>query len=409
MAHILFVTPYYPPEQAAAAVCVSENARRLVLLGHCVTVLTTFPNYPTGCIPAEYRGSWSRWELRDGVHVLRVRSYTCANTGFWRRILAHLSFGCLVPLLAARLLPQPDCLIVQSPPLFDAFAARILARLKRCRFIFMTSDLWPEAAIQLGVLRHPILIALAEWLELSTYRRATRVWTVTAQMRQTLIARGVPAARLMLITNGVDTVQFAPQSRLAARLALGWDDRFTVLYMGTHGLAHGLRHLLYTAVLLQQQQPALRLVLVGDGAEKPALLALARELALSNVEFMDPVPHEQVPQFLAAADICLAHTRNLPLFTGMLPIKLLEAMACGRPVILALNGEACVRAVDEAHAALHVEPENAVALAAAIVRLYEQPELARTLGANGRAYVVEHFSYDVLAAQLSKQLASVFA
>lgn len=404
MAHILFVSPYYPPEKAAAAVCVSENARRLVQLGHRVTVLTTFPNYPTGRVPFAYRGSRYRWEMLDGVRVLRVWSYTSANKGFWLRLLAHLSFGLLVPLLAANKLPRPDCLIVQSPPLFDAFAARILATLKRCRFVFMVSDLWPEAAIQLGVLRHPLLIALAEWLERSTYRRADLVWAVTAQMQQALRERGVPAERVCLIPNGVDTLKFAPRPRADARRTLGWDERFTVLYMGTHGLSHGLRYVLHAAVLLQQQQSAIRLLLIGDGAEKPALVALARQLKLSNVEFMDPVPHEQVPLYLAAADICLAHTRNLPLFRGMLPIKLLEAMACARPVILALNGEACVLAVHEAHAAVHVEPENAPALAAAILQVYEQPELAQALGEHGRDYVVAHFSYDMLAIRLNEQL-----
>ncbi len=411
VAHILFVSLYYPPEPAAAAVCVWENARRLAARGHQVTVLTTFPHYPTGVVAMEYRGALWREEWRDGVRVLRVWSYISANRGFWRRILAHLAFGCLVPLLALLLcrLGRPDCVIVQSPPLFTACAGRILAWVKGCRFVFMVSDLWPEAAIQLGVLRQPRLIALAEWLERSTYRRADLVWVVTEQLHQVLLQRGVPDQKLLLLTNGVDTETFAPQGQVAARETLGWEPCFTVLYVGTHGLSHGLQTVLATAQLLQDQQPNISIVLVGDGEEKPALQAEAQRRQLQNVTFLDPIPHEQVPQLLAAADVCLAHTRNLPLFTGVLPIKMLEAMSCARPLILALNGEAYQRAVEEAQAAIHVEPENAQALAEAILHLYEQPALTQELGANGRSYVETHFAYEHLVAQLDARLALLLA
>lgn len=403
MAHILFISPYYPPEKAAAAVCVSENTKRLVKLGHQVTVLTTVPNYPTGIVPPEYRGRLIQREVLEGVQVVRVWSYTSANKGFLRRILAHLSFGCLVPFLGAKAISRPDLLIVQSPPLFDAISVRILARLKRCPFIFMVSDLWPESAVQLGALRNPLLIKLAEWLEWSTYQRASFVWVVTAGMRDTLLQRGLAPEHMFLINNGVDTNRFRPLPQAQARAMFGWDERFTVLYAGTHGLSHGLMTVLDAAEQIQDRKD-IRLVLVGDGADKANLLESARRRNLENVTFLDPLPHEQIPQLLAAADVCLAHVRGIPLFQGMLPIKMYEAMACEKPILLALNGEAHQIAVQEAGAALHVEPENPSALASAILYLHEHPEKAKLLGQHGRAYVKAHYDYDLLVKALNTHI-----
>ncbi|MGZ3624106.1 MAG: glycosyltransferase family 4 protein [Ktedonobacteraceae bacterium] len=407
MRHIVFITPYYPPEKAAAAVCVSENAVRLVRRGHQVTVLTTVPNYPNGVVPAEYRGRILQDEMLDGVHVIRVWSFVSPNKGFLRRILAQFSFGLLAPLLGWREIGQPDIIIVQSPPLFDAIAVRLLAWFKRCPFIYMVSDLWPESAVEMGVLRNRLLIRLSEWLEWSTYQRASLVWVVTEGIKHTLLKRGFPPERLLLLTNGVDTVKFHPSSQIEARRELDWDDRFTVVYVGTHGLSHGLATVLDTAEFLKNH-PDILFVLVGDGAEKENLVIQANKRALTNITFYDAQPHKSVPIFLAAADACLVHVRrNIPVFTGMLPIKMYEAMACGKPVLLGVDGEARRLAEQEAGAALYVEPENPMALASAILSLQQQPALAQVMGQRGRALVEEKFDYNQLVLALDARIDSL--
>jgi glycosyltransferase involved in cell wall biosynthesis len=222
-------------------------------------------------------------------------------------------------------------------------------------------------------------------------------------MRNTLIRRGLPSERILLITNGVDTTKFCPMSLTWARSLLGWDDRFTVLYAGTHGLSHGLITVLNAAEQFRDRDD-IRFVLVGDGADKVDLIARARNRGLKNVEFLDSIPHEQMPQLLAAASVCLAHARKVQLFEGMLPIKMIEAMACARPVLLALNGEARRIAEQEAAAAIYVEPENASSLISAILYLHEHPEEAEQLGQRGRIYVEEHFDYDQLTAALDARI-----
>jgi colanic acid biosynthesis glycosyl transferase WcaI len=406
MAHILFITPYFPPENGAAAVRVSETAVRLVRRAHQVTVLTTVPNYPTGNVPPKYRGHLIQEEVIDGVRVVRAWSYTSRNKGFLRRILAQLSFGCLAPILGGKAVGCPDVIILESHPLFNAISGRLLAWRKRCPFVLMVSDLWPESAIQLGMLHNRLLIRLAEWLEWSTYHRASLIWAVTEGIRQSLLRRGLPAEHVFLLTNGVDTKKFRPLSQAQARAKLGWDSRFTVLYAGTHGLSQGLATVLEAAEQLQSERD-IGFVLVGDGATKADLVAQAQERDLKNVSFLEPQPHERMPLILAGADICLVPLRKVPLFEGALPSKMYEAMACARPILLGVDGEARRLAEQEAGAAMYVEPENAEALVSAILYLQRHPEEAELLGVRGRAYVEARFDRDRLTAELEARLATL--
>ncbi len=404
MANILIISRYYPPEIGVAGVCVSETATRLVKLGHQVTVLTTVPNYPTGIVPKEYRGHLIQSEVLDGVRVVRVWCYIAPNKGFFRRILAQFSFGCLAPLIAWNQVGRPDVIIVSSPPLFNVIAGRFLASLKHSPLIFMVADIWPESAIQLGVLRNRVLIRLSEWLEWSTYKRASLVWAVTQGMRDTLIARGLAPETVFLLTNGVDCRKFSPLSKSQTRDELGWDDRFTVLYTGGHGVMHGLTTVLDAAEqMLDREQ--IHIVLAGEGSEKSDLIAQSQRRKLKNVTFLEAQPHHRIPVLLAASDVSLVPVRKVPLFEGMLPVKMFEAMACARPMVLAVDGEARRIAEQEAEAAIAVEPENADDIVSAILYLYEHPERAEEMGQRGRAYVKAHFDYDFLTDALDKRIA----
>lgn len=405
MAHILFISRYYPPEKAAAAVCVSETAKRLVKLGHRVTVLTTVPNYPTGIVPLQYRGRVLQEEDLDGVRVVRVWSYISANKGFLDRILAQLSFGCLAPLFGGKAIGRPDVIIVESPPLFNVIAARILAWLKHCPFIFWVADLWPEAAVQLGVLRNRALIRLAEWLEWSTYRRAGLIWAVSEPLRNLLIGRGLAPENIFLLTNGVNTKMFRPLPQAQARAELGWDNRFTLLFAGNHGLLYSLETIFEAAEQIRDDT-GIRIVFVGDGVKKEELVAYAQRRGLTNVTFLDSVPHEQIPELLAAADACLISLRKMPMAEMALPVKMLEAMACARPIVLAGDGEAR-RLTKETGAAICVEPEDANALVSAICYLREYPDLAGSMGQHGRALAETRFDYDQLTATLDSHIATL--
>jgi colanic acid biosynthesis glycosyl transferase WcaI len=405
MSHILFISPYYPPENGAASACVGETCTRLVKLGHQVTVLTTFPNYPTGIVLPEYSGRLFQEEMLDGVRVVRVWSWVSPSKSFWHRIRWYISFALLSPLFGGKAVGHPNIIIVQSPPLFDAIPVRLLAWWKRCPFIFMVSDPWPEQAVQLGVLRNRVLIRLSEWLEWSTYQRASLVWVVAEWVRDFLIQRGLSPEHVFLLPNGVDTKKFRPLDKQQARAELGWDNRFTVLYVGTHGVTHGLITILDAAEQMLDRDD-IHFIFVGEGADKASLKAQAQERGLKNISFLDPVAHELVPTLLAAGDVCLAHVRKMTGGLGIIPIKMYEAMACARPVVLGVVGDAR-RIAEEAGAAICVEPENASELASAIHLLYEHPESALLLGSRGRSYVEARFDYDHLTGVLDTRIATL--
>jgi len=408
MARILFITPYFPPEVGAAQARMSETALRLAQRGHVVTVLTTLPNYPKGVVFPGYEHGQRRREDWRGVRVIRVWSYISADKGFFSRILSQLSFGLLAPLLAFGAVGQPDVIIVGSPPLFDAFAGRALAWLKRCPYIFTVADIWPESAVQLGVLRNRAFIWLAERLEWSTYLKAASVWALTDGIRLSLIARGLPETHVFRLTNGVDTTKFQPIPRGEARAALGWDNRFVVLYAGTIGLAQGLEIILGAAERLRDK-PDVLFLLVGEGVKKDELKSEAARRGLTNVEFRDSFPYERMPVLLSASDACLVSLKNLPLFTGAIPSKLYEIMACGRPILLAVDGEARNLVERQAGAAIYVPPEDGEALANGVLALLQHPDEARTLGERGRAFVVANYDRDALTSTLDGHITAAIS
>lgn len=400
----MFLTHYFPPEVGAPQSRLSELAKRMVGAGHRVVVVTGFPNYPTGIVPPEYRGRRMIDEEIDGVRVLRTPVYATPNKGFVRRILNHFSFAAS-SLLAARGVGAVDVIFVESPPLFIGFAALAYRRLKRAPFIFNVSDIWPESAVELGALRNRLAIRTAEAFEMHLYRKAARVSVVTPGMVDRLAARGVPRDKLFLLTNGVDTSLFhqtPPDAELARKL--GMDGRTVFLYAGTLGLAQGLDVVLEAAKLTTNSK--VLYVLAGEGAERDALMTKARTEQIENVLFLPNQPRSVMPALLNLAYATIVPLKRLDLFKAALPSKMFESMATERPIVASLWGEAAVL-VESAECGIVVEAENAPQIADAVVKLTADPELAKSLGANGRRYVEEHFDRKEIALRFDRLLREV--
>jgi len=392
--NVLFLTHYFPPEIGAPQTRLFELGRRLVGRGHRVTVLTGFPNYPTGVIPETYRGRLFQREDMAGMRVVRAWIYATPNRGFFRRLLNHLSltFSSIPASLGVK---SVDVVVIESPPLFLGIAGYIISRLKRAPYVFNVADLWPETAVALGALNNPLLVRMAEKLEWFLYRRAARVATVTRGIRHILMERGLTEDRVVLLTNGVDTDYFHPEiDPTPAIQQLGLDERTTVAYAGTHGMAQGLETLIEAARLLKDEA-GIRFVMVGEGAEKSTLVARTNRYDLKNLDFFPNQPQSFMPHLWAAVGIAVVSLRKLEIFHSALPSKLFEIMAMERPVVLAAEGEAR-ELVLEAEAGIVVEPENPTELAEAILYLAGDAEARQRYGRNGRRYVQAHFSREHL-------------
>jgi glycosyltransferase involved in cell wall biosynthesis len=399
----LIVTHYFPPETGAPQARLSELAATWASDGDRVTVLTGMPNHPTGVLPPEYRRAVRRRERRDGYRVVRTWLYATPNEGVARKTLGHLSFMASSVLLGGLACGPADTVVVSSPTFFSIGSAWLLARLKRARFVVEIRDLWPAIFVELGVLTNRRVIRLLERLELAAYAAADQVVVVSEGFRADLIERGVPAAKVHTVRNGVDLSRFDPDApgdpATRARLGAGPGDCL-VLYVGTHGISQGLPAVADAAKRLAGQP--IRIAFVGDGADKRRLAVRVAELGLDNVTLLPSVPSVEVPALLAAADICLVPLRQVPLFATFIPSKMFEFLAAGKAVIGSMTGEAA-HILGEAGGVV-VAPEDSAALAEAIGELAADPELRQKMGRAGRAHVERSYDRAALAREYRKLL-----
>jgi glycosyltransferase involved in cell wall biosynthesis len=276
-----------------------------------------------------------------------------------------------------------------------------LSRLKQARLIFNVSDLWPESAVHLGVLRPDSLAyRMSAWLETLCYQHA---WLVTGQSKSILadITKRFPDRPTFHLSNGADTQLFRPNRQTEqARATLHSKGNCVALYAGLHGLAQGLEQVLDAAKALSAET-SLQFVLVGDGPEKQTLLKRASQLDLNNLHFLASRPAREIPGLLAAADIALVPLKTY--IPGMVPSKLYEAMASGRPVVLVASGEAA-EIVHEYQAGIVVKPGDITGLTQAMHALHTQPDLRRALGENGRRAAEQHFDRTKIATRFIDHL-----
>lgn len=403
---IAFICQYFVPEIGAPSARVSELCREWVRAGHDVTVVTAFPNHPTGVIPPAYRGAIFRRESLDGINVFRNWLYATPNEGFVKRTLSHLSFMVSALVLSTPRLRGHDVIVVSSPAFFVVISAWFMSRLWRIPYVFEVRDLWPGIFVELGVLKNRIIIRLLEAVEMFLYRQAAKVVVVTHSFRDILLRRGLADAHVVTITNGVDCEAFRPGPRdNALRRTQGLDDTFVVLYIGAHGISHALSAVLEAARTLEGDRD-IAFVFVGEGAEKRQLMQTAAQLGLRNVLFVPGQPKHLVAAWYATADVVLVPLRNIPLFETFIPSKMFEIMACARPIVGSVRGEART-ILEESGSALIVDPEDAAGIAAAVRSLRENPALGARLGEAGRQFVTAHYDRRTLANQYLQVLESV--
>ena len=278
-------------------------------------------------------------------------------------------------------------------------SAYLLSRLRRVPFVFEVRDLWPDFAIEMGVLRNPLLIRMSRWLEVFLYRRADLIIVNSPGFIPHLRRYAVPAEKIALVPNSVEVEMFNPADRgEEVRRELKLDDKFIVLYAGAHGPANDLYTLLLAAKLLEEYDDIV-FVLVGDGKERPKLMKQAEKLLLRNVLFVPAQPKVRMPAFLAAADVCVAILKNIPMFNTTYPNKVFDYMAAGRPTLLAIDG-VIRQVIEDADGGIFVQPGNPEAIANGLLTLYKNPCLLRQQGMNTRSYVATHFNRSEQALKL---------
>lgn len=387
--HILLIHQAFVSPTEAGGTRHFEFARHAVRSGHRFTIVASDLSYLTGSKVITRKGLVTKQEI-EGIHVLRAYTYPSLHRSFVWRVITFLSFM-VTSIFAALQAKEVDLVMGTSPPIFQAVSSWFVAFVRRRPFLLEVRDLWPDFAIDMGVLRNSFLIRLSRLLELFLYRQATHIVVNSPAYREYLMKKGVTASKITFIPNGVDPSMFTPQSTgTSLRQQWGLDGKFIVTYAGALGMANDIPTILRAAEHLRNYNH-IHFLLVGDGKERENLEALAARLGLSNVTFLGAQPKTQMPAILAASDACVATLQDIPMFRTTYPNKVFDYMAAGRPTILAIDG-VIRQVIEAAGGGIFVPPGNDRALAEAVLYLANHPAEAKHMGERARDYVVQHFN-----------------
>lgn len=390
---VLLLIVQFPPDVNSTGLLMAQVGEELMARGHEVSVITTFPHYEHFRVWDEYRGRlWERGRHR-GIEVLRLWVYASGKKQrMGHRLASYLSFNALAVIAGVLARRRFDVILCTNGSFFTGITAHLVGIAKRAPFIYNVQDLYPEAPVAAGQLTSRRAIALLGRLERFMYSRAAAVTVIAPSFRENLMSKGVASEKVRVIPNFVDTEFIRPLPRANAFAeAQGLADRFVVMHAGNLGYVYDLETLLEAAALLRGV-PDLLFLIVGDGVVKPALERRAEELGLTNVRFLPFQPIDQLPWLRATADLQVALYRRGAARYSM-PSKVYEIMASGRPLLASGDpGSDLWALVSRAGCGLCVEPEDATALADAILTLRRDAAARARMAAAGREHAERSYS-----------------
>lgn len=404
---IAYLAQHFLPESGALPARVSEMARVWVAQGAEVTVLTAMPHRPEGRIRDGYRGRLFSDDIEDGIRVLRCWVYASPSLSPAATFMNNISFAKLSAIQGMTADVHPDVLIASEPPFFPHATGMWLARWWGIPVVLEIRDLWPDYVAEMGLLPRTAerLLFAAERFML---RRADHVVTVTESFRSRVIAKGVAPERASVISNGIDPDFYRPVAAPKLHPALVRRDGERVVgYLGNFGRGQALDQVIEAARLIRLRRRNVRFVLVGDGPTSPGISSRATELGGDFVSIWPPIPKKETVDFYNACDVVLVPHAPLKLFAETVPSKLFEVMACGRPLVASVAGEAA-EIVRSSGGGLVVEPGDPVSLAEAIGEtLDDKSGRLAASGAAMRAFVMREYSRAALANRYFEILRSI--
>lgn len=383
--------PHFAPDVAPTGEVMTSIAMELTRRGHHLHVVTSLPWYRLHDIEAGWGGQLVRHEDTDWGRITRVHPFPTDKRNIPARALAFGGFTMLATLESLISRERPDIVLAMSPPLTLGAAGWAVARGRRVPFVFNIQDVFPDVAVELGLLTGARVIAAASWLERTSYRHADAVTVLSDDLADNVRAKlarsgaGVSADRVVVIPNFIDTEWIRPGDRNNSyRHEYGLDGKRVVMYAGNVGLSQSLDLVLDAAVALAPEEDVV-FVINGGGAARPDLER--RASGMSNVRFVDMQPKARLPEVLAAADVHVVPLRR-GLARSSVPSKLYSILAAGRPIVASVDpGTEVARAVEQAGAGLAVAPDDPEAFTKALRRMLETPADASAMGRAGRAWV----------------------
>jgi glycosyltransferase involved in cell wall biosynthesis len=398
--NVLLIHQYFLEENDPGGSRWNELTRNWTEQGVNVTVFGGMMHYNGSEKRPEYKGKYFKKNMQGKVTVWRCHVSESYNKNFLGRLWGYFSF--MFSSLWAGLFKvrgKFDVVIVTSPPLFVGLTGYIISRLRRVPLIFEVRDLWPESAIDTGVLRNKLIIRLAYWFEAFIYKKARLVNVLTpafyAKLRD---EKNVPEHKLIMIPNASDfslsESLLTNFNRTDFRREHKLDDKFVITYVGAHGVANHLQQLLEAGKELEDTN--VLFLLIGQGMEKERLKHKAAEMNVQNVRFIDAVPKKEVFKYILASEMGASVLKKTDTFKTVYSNKTFDYMSCKKPILMAIDGVSR-ELVESARAGVYVEPENTEEYNRVIRSYLANPEVLHHEGENGYQYAKENFDRDVLA------------
>ncbi|WP_018394770.1 glycosyltransferase family 4 protein [Bacillus sp. 37MA] len=374
-------------------------------MGHEITVVAGTVHYATGQKEDKYKGKWIvKEQYSDKTTLYRTYVSEAYNKSFLGRLWGYFSFTLSSLSAIIFKVKKHDVMIVTSPPLFVGITGILAKFFKRMPMVFEIRDLWPESAIDTGVLTNKLIINIAYLVERLSYKYADKINVLTPAFKQALIEKkDIDEKKIIFIPNGADLDIFQPGPRDNwVRDQYGLKDKFVITYMGAHGVANHLDSLIDVAKECQDYEDIV-FMLIGDGMQKKGLVERVTQEGLKNVLFVDSQPKQKIPDFCNASDICTAVLKKVDTFKTVYPNKVFDYMSCAKPILLGIDGVAR-ELVEESGSGYYVDPENPVEFKEKILALYHDNQLQKQLGENGLKFVRENFSRESLAEKYLKEI-----
>lgn len=383
---ILLISQWFDPEPTFKGLAF---ANQLMKQGHQVTVITGFPNYPGGQLYKGYRLKPVQVEDINGVKVYRVALYPSHDKSVIGRVLNYLSFAFSALIMALIKVWKHDVVYAYHPPLTVGLAAGIAARISGTPLVYDIQDLWPDTLAATGMINNQRALRIVSWFCQLTYKMASSLVVLSPGFKRLLVARGVSEQKISVIPNWCDEPSLARFKQTQIFLPM---DAFHVVFAGNMGAAQALDVVLEAAQLLARQGSRVHFHFIGDGICKADLQQQARHHQMSNVTFYPRVAMDEVGAYLTAADALLVHLRDDPLFAITIPSKTQAYMAMGKPVIMAVKGDAA-DIVNYSGGGVIAQPENAQSLAQVIEHLsILSSQQLQEMGQKAQDYYQEHLS-----------------
>lgn len=401
--HILLIHQYYQEKDDAGGMRWNAMTKLWAEQGHQITVIAGMGHYAKGVRHERYGNKYTHTEQYDhNIRVIRTHVSNAYNTSFRGRMRAYFSFvwsGIFGGLTKAR--GKYDVILVSSPPLSVGIIALTLSFFKRIPFILEIRDLWPESAIDTGVLTNKTMIKASFALERRLYRKALAINVVTPAMREVLIDRKkIDPNKILYIPNAADfdlsESLFNDSSIRIIREQLGLDGYTSFCYVGAHGVANHLEQILATADKVRNQK--IKFILIGDGMKKSALIEMAKQQGLEHVRFIDSVTKSEALKYIMACDVGMSVLKKADTFKTVYSNKTFDYMACKKPILMAIDGVSR-KLIEDADAGIYVEPENIDQFTEVVLHYAAHPDQLILQGENGYRYVRAHFDRKVLADQ----------